>query len=58
MEKYSWFQITASVFGFLVVVPLLLPGLLLFAVVNAPMFFGLLLPVLTIAAGKAGQDDR
>ena len=52
MGKYSWFQITASVFGFLVVAPLLLPGLLLFAVVNAPIFLSLLVPVLMIAAGK------
>jgi hypothetical protein len=52
MEKYGWFQIAVSVFGFLVVAPLLLPGLLLFAVVNAPIFLGLLLPVLTISAAK------
>jgi hypothetical protein len=52
MEKYSWFQIAASVFGFLVVAPLLLPGLLLFAVVNAPIFLWMLVPVLTISASK------
>lgn len=52
MEKYSWFQIAASAFAFLVVAPLLLPGLLLFAVVNAPIFLWMLLPVLSISAAK------
>jgi hypothetical protein len=58
MGKYSWFQITASVFGFLVLAPLLAPGLLLFALVNAPMFLWMLLPVLTISAGSADSDAR
>jgi hypothetical protein len=58
MKKYGWFQIAASVFAFLVVVPLLLPGLVLFALVNAPMFLWMLVPVLTISAGKAGDGGR
>ena len=56
MRKYSWFQIATSAFGFVVLAPLLAPGLLLFALVNAPVFLWMLLPVLTISAGSADSD--
>lgn len=52
MRELHWYEIAISAFAFVVVTPLLALAILPFSLLGAPVFVGLLVPVLAISAGK------